>query len=141
MKNRKVLYVLQMALGIGLILIGNFVFVSDSVKIYSGLCIGLGSAVLALGAGWLIQSFMISAVEDAALRKFKAIQVNDERNIRIREKTGHMVARIMNYTLSIFVLTLAFMGADLIIIIMAVALIIIQFVLAVIFSNYYAKVM
>lgn len=139
MKIKRILFVFQTVLGIMLLLAGSFVLTSDAVKMLSGLCIGLGSAIFALGIGWFIQSFVITALEDNEIKKLKAIEVNDERNIRIREKTGYMVAKIMNYVLSAFILTLGFMGADKLIIIMAVTLIAIEFILVLIFSNYFSK--
>lgn len=139
MKLKRVMFILQTAAGIILLLVGSFVLTSDKVKMASGLCIGFGAAVLVLGIGWFIQSLIISATEDEEFKRTKAIEVNDERNTRIREKTGYMVAKIMNYVLLLFILTLGFMGVDKLIIIMAVTLIIFEFVLALIFSNYFAK--
>ena len=115
------------------------VFASDNTKMISGLCIGFGAVMLVFGIGSLIRSFVVSAVEDKEIKRIKNIEVNDERNVRIREKTGFMVSRIMNYVLSAFILILGFLGADKVIIIMAVSLIIIEFISVIIFSNYYAK--
>lgn len=141
MKNKKVLFVLQSILGIILLLAGSFVFTSDDTKMFSGLCIGFGAAMLTLGIGSFIRSFIISAAEDEDIHHRKQIEVNDERNTRIREKTGYMVAKVMNYILLVFVLVLGFMKVDKIIIIMAVSLIVIEFILLIIFSNYYDKEM
>lgn len=139
MKRKRALFVLQILIGIILFFVGGFVLTPDKMKMVSGLCIGFGAALFALGIGWLIQSILISATEDEKSKRIKAIEVNDERNTRIREKTGYMVAKIMNYVLTAFVLTLGFMGADQLIIILAVALVVIEFILALIFSNYFAK--
>lgn len=139
MKHKRGMFALQAALGIILLLVGAFVLTADEVKMVSGLCIGLGAALLVLGIGWFIQSFIVSAAEDEEIKRIKAVEVNDERSIRIREKTGYSVAKIMNYLLLVFVLTLGFMGADKLIIIMACALIIIELILVLVFSNYYAK--
>lgn len=141
MRNKRVLFILQAVLGITSILVGSFVFTSDTVKMLSGLCIGFGSAILALGIGLFIQSFIFSDSEYEKVKRLKAIEVNDERNIRIREKTGYIVAKIMNYVLVAFILILGFMRVDKLIIIMAASLVIIEFILVVIFSNYFAKEM
>jgi len=139
MKRKRILYLLQFILGAVLIAMSILVFASDNTKMISGLCIGFGAVMLVFGIGSLIRSFVVSAVEDKEIKRIKNIEVNDERNVRIREKTGFMVSRIMNYVLSAFILILGFLGADKVIIIMAVSLIIIEFISVIIFSNYYAK--
>lgn len=139
MKSKKILFILQAFIGVILLYAGGFLFTSDKVKMVSGLCIGFGAALLVLGIGWFIQSIIVPAAENEEIKKMKAIEVNDERNTRIREKTGYMVAKIMNYVLLVFILTLGFMGANKLIIILATVLLIIEFVLVLIFSNYYAK--
>jgi len=105
----------------------------------SGLCIGLGAALLCIGVGEFIQSLIVSTAEYEEIKRIKKIEVNDERNTRICEKTGYMVSRVMNYVLAIFVLVLGFMGVDKLIIMLAVSLLIIELVLVLIFSNYFAK--
>lgn len=141
MKSKRALFILQALVGIALLFAGGFVFTSDKLKMVSGLCIGFGAAILVLGIGWFIQSLMVSAVETEEIKKMKKIEVNDERNIRIRERTGYMVAKVMNYTVLLFILVLGFMGADKLIIILAVVLVIIEFILVLIFSNHYTKTM
>jgi Predicted membrane protein (DUF2178). len=139
--KKKVMYGMQAVFGAGLILAGNFIFVTDSVKLLSGFCIGFGAAMLALGIGSFIQACVVSKEKDEALRKWKEVQVNDERNVRIREKAGYMTAKIMNYAICVFILTLAYMKADIIYVVMAASLIALEFVLAVVFSDYYSKKM
>ena len=59
--------------------------------------------------------------------------------MRIREKTGSMVAKVMTYVLCIFLLVLTLMGADKGIVLMAAGLLAAQLVLAAAFSSYYFK--
>ncbi len=139
MKGKRVLFVFQALIGAILLYAGGFVLTSDKVRMVSGLCIGLGAALLCIGVGEFIQSLIVSTAEYEEIKRIKKIEVNDERNTRIREKTGYMVSRVMNYVLAIFVLTLGFMGVDKLIIMLAVSLLIIEFVLVLIFSNYFAK--
>lgn len=139
MKGKRVLFVFQALIGAILLYAGGFVLTSDKVRMVSGLCIGLGAALLCIGVGEFIQSVIVSIAEYEEIKRIKKIEVNDERNTRIREKTGYMVSRVMNYVLAIFVLTLGFMGVDKLIIMLAVSLLIIEFVLVLIFSNYFAK--
>jgi hypothetical protein len=141
MKNKKILFILLALFGSVLLLIGIFVLTADSIKTLSGLFIGCGAAMLALGTGNFARLLIVSAITDEEIERIKNIEVNDERNIRIKEKSGYMVAKVMNYVLSAFVLILAFMGADKIIVIMAASLIVIELVLVIIFSNHCAKEM
>lgn len=135
----KIMFILQALLGGVLIAMSSLVFTSDSTKMLSGLCIGSGACMLVLGIGNFIRSFVVSSAENEKIKQLNHIEVNDERNTRIREKTGNMVAKIMNYVLTAFILILGFMGVDKIIIIMAATLIVIEFVLVIFFSNYYSK--
>ncbi|MCE1253593.1 MAG: hypothetical protein LWX83_08610 [Anaerolineae bacterium] len=139
MNNKKVLFLIEAVLGFVLLFIGFFVVNSEALKMLSGLCIGLGAALAALGTGQLLQALLIPAFEMERLKKQKEIEVNDERNIRIKEKTGYRVAKIMNYVLSLYILVLGFMGAGLPMILLAVSLLVIEFVLVIYFSNYYAR--
>lgn len=139
MKDKRVLFAGQAILGIGLLLLGGLVLTADEVKMLSGLCIGLGAAMLAIGIGSLVQSFILSPAKKTEILKRKNILVNDERNARIREKAGYMTAKTMNYVLSVFVLVLGFMRADMKVIILAVLLIVIEFIFVLFYSNYYAR--
>jgi uncharacterized membrane protein len=139
MKSKQVLFALLAFIGAALVYLGGFVFTAEATKAISGLSVGFGSATFALGAGWLAQSLLASVVEDDKIKRFKAIEVNDERNVRIREKSGHMVAKVMNYVLCAFALSLVFLNVDMLIILLAVSLIVIEFILSIVFSNYYEK--
>ena len=105
----------------------------------SSLCIGFGSAMSAIGIGNLIRSFMVSKLEDEKMKRSKAIEMNDERNIRIKEKAGYMVSKIMNYMICVLILSLGFMNVDRIIIIMVALLLLAEVILVIIFFNYYSK--
>jgi hypothetical protein len=141
MKKNKLLSVLLALAGLVILLAGIFVFTTPETKLTSGLCFGVGACALSLGSGWFISSFLIQADKEEAILKQKTIEENDERNIRIRERAGYMVARAMNYVLSIFILVLAFIGADRMIIYMVAGIIFLEFVLVVYFSNRYSKTM
>lgn len=127
--------------GAVVIYIGAFVLDSDSVKMISGLCLGLGAVLLGFGINGVYRSFIYSKVEDGKIRRRKNIEVNDERNVRIRDKAGAKSNHIMVYVITVFVLMLGFMNAPKLIIILAASLLVIQMVLAIFLSNYYAKKM
>ena len=139
MKNKKILYIVQLSLGIALLFLGAVVFSSDNQRLLSGLCYGVGSAMLVLASGNLFFTFRISEAENEKIQQLKQIEVNDERNTRIREKSGQMVAKIMFYVLLVFVLLLAFMQVDQIIVLLSGSLLIIYFILLIFFTNYFSK--
>lgn len=80
---RRLLFVLLSIVGVSLLLLASFVFVTEEYKMFSGLCFGIGAVTLVFGIGNLIRSFIISAVEDKELKYLKGIEVKDERNINI----------------------------------------------------------
>ncbi len=139
MKNKKGLYLLQTILGITFIIIGGFILNSEETKMLSGLFIGIGSAGTALGLGWFIQSLVIPESKMKKLQRQKAIEQIDERNIRIRERTGYMAGKIIDYVFMGFILVLGFMGVDKVIIAIAALVLVIKFVLVIFLSSYYAK--
>lgn len=141
MKDKKVLFIVQALLGAILLYVGFFVIKSDQYKMLSGLCIGIGAAMTALGVGQFVQTLIVPALEMEAINKQKEIEINDERNMRIKEKSGYMTAKIMNYVLSGYILILGFMGAALPLILLAVALLVIEFALVIYFSNHYARIL
>ena len=125
--------------GVVLLFIGGLVLTAEKYNMISSLCIGFGSAMTAIGIGNLIRSFMVSKMEDENTKRFMAIEMNDERNIRIKEKAGYMVSRIMNYMICVLVLALGFMNVDRMIIIMVALLLLTEVILVIIFFNYYSK--
>jgi len=141
MKNKRIFFLLMMLGGAILLFAAIFVFNTEETRMVSGLCFGLSASTFSLGAGWFIRSFLVSPEEDDSIRKQKEIEVNDERNTRIRERTGYMVARVMNYVLCAFILVLGFMGVDRTIILLVAGMIALEFILTVYFSNRYSKIL
>ncbi|MDD7793372.1 hypothetical protein [Clostridium sp. 'White wine YQ'] len=140
MKNkRNLLDLVLLILGISMLLLGKFILTDENVKSISGMCLGFGSAFFVLGIGNLIGNFTTSRLEDEKVKKFKDIEVNDERNIIIKEKSGYMASKIMNYIICILVLALGFMNVDKLIIFLVISLLLVEVVLFIGFSNYYSK--
>ncbi|AGK95978.1 hypothetical protein [Clostridium pasteurianum] len=139
-KNNMWIYAVLTIIGAISIYIGGFV-ISEKLKGVSGLCIGLGAAIFSIGIGNFIGAFIISKVETEEIIRKKNIEVNDERNIRIREKVGAKINRILIYVLSIIVLVLGFMGVNVVIIIMISSVFLLELILAIVLTNYYSKQM
>lgn len=140
MKQKRLWFAAMIFCGAALLAAGGFVFTGGrQTATAAGYCVGVGAALTALGAGWLADSFLISVQETAALRRIKKIEVNDERNVRIREKAGAMTAKVMNYVLMVFLVIISLTGAPAHVVVMAACLIGAEFVLVLYFSNYYEK--
>lgn len=107
-KNRIWIYVLLAVFGAILFYIGGFVLTQENFKMFSGLCIGIGAAAFSIGIGNFIGAILISKTKNEQLMQKKNIEMNDERNIRIREKVGAKINQIVFYFIGIIVLALGF---------------------------------
>ena len=139
MRRKKTLYFGVGIIGILLIVLGICVFNSGANEMLKGLCFGIGGACAALGFGSFIQVLLVLDIRSEEIKEFCSIEENDERNIRIKEKSGYLTAKIMNYILCGFVLYLGFMKAPLEYLLPAVGLIVFQLLLIIIISNHYSK--
>ena len=139
MKTRVWLSAALTTLGIALLCLGAFVFTGPENKAVSGSCIGLGTAMFCLGIGNLISTLLVSKTKDEEMRRWKAIEVRDERNTRIREMAGAKANQITLYYVSFVVIALGFMGESLRIILIVSSVLVLQLVLAIALTNYYVK--
>jgi uncharacterized membrane protein len=138
--GKKVLAAAAAILGVACVLLGIFVFTGEEQKSISGLCIGVGAAAGALGLGNLILLISVpQAVREEQLR-MQQIEVNDERNIRIREKAGAMANRVVFYALCAAMLVLGMLG-DLQAVLMLAGVLVLEAVLVIILTNRYSKQM
>ncbi|AFM41140.1 hypothetical protein Desaci_2178 [Desulfosporosinus acidiphilus SJ4] len=138
-RNKLWLYILLTIAGAVLFYLGGFVLVSRDVKQISGLGIGLGAALFCLGIGKFFDVLLVSHTESEKMKRRIAIELNDERNIRLKEKVGAKINQILIYLLSLLVMTMSFMGAKSVFILMVAAIMFIQLGLSIILFNYYGK--
>lgn len=138
-RNKIVLYLLMILVGGISFYFGEFVLRAENVKMISSLCIGLGAAVFCLGIGNLIGAVIISKTENEEITRQEKIELNDERNIRIREKVGAKINQVVIYALCIIALAMGFMQVDIVAIVMVVAVLFLELILAITLSNYYSK--
>ena len=71
--------------------------------------------------------------------KVKRVEENDERNIRIRERTGWRTSQVILGVLCVCALTSAFANFELYVTLIFVGLILLQGILSVGFQMYYGK--
>lgn len=131
-------YALLGLAGAVLLYLGGFRLTGEKWELAGSLCIGLGAAFAAIGLVNLLCSFLVSAAEDDQLKRRVQVERADERNIRIREKTGYMTGKIMNYALILLVFILGFLRVDRTVIILAASLLL-EGALVIGFSNYYSR--
>jgi hypothetical protein len=138
--SKKVLAAAAAVFGIACLLVGLFVLTGEALKAVSGLCIGIGAA---LGASGLVNLVLLIAVPEAVRAeqlRIKEIEVSDERNIRIREKTGAMANRVVYYALCAAILALGLLG-DLLAVLILVGILVLEAVLVIVLSERYSKQM
>lgn len=135
---QKIVYTILTAAGIILFILGFTVLSPEEYSRISGIFIGIGVGLAAAGFSLLVTSISNSKLSED-VKKVKEIETNDERNTLIREKAGYKTCIAMNYVLCIFIVAIGIMGADIEIIFMAVAVLIIQIVLVIYYSNHYSK--
>ena len=140
MKKYKIrLFLLMAVVGALSFYVGGFILTGNRFKSVSGLCIGLGAAVFSLGIGRFISALIVSKTESEDFVRKKRIEVNDERNTRIREKVGAKTNQVVVYALSIIILAMGFMQVNILVILMVASLLLLEAVLAISLSNYYSK--
>lgn len=126
------------AAGIVCLLIGLFVVTDPALKMMSGLLTGLGAAVAATGLGNLIWLIVVPRAKREEQQRIKDIEVNDERNIRIREKAGEASNRIVLYALCAAELVFGLFG-DIRAVLVIACILLMQLVLAVALTSHYSK--
>ena len=135
---QKTVYTILTVAGIVLFTIRFTVLSPEEYSRISGVFIGIGVGLAAAGFSLLVISISNSKLPEE-VKKAKEIETNDERNTAIREKAGYKTCIAMNYVLCIFIIAIGLMGVDIEIILMAVAVLIIQIILVIYYSNHYSK--
>jgi hypothetical protein len=121
----------------GIILLGLGVFTSDGAV--AGYCFGLGAAAAALGVGYLVQISLLSKEKRDEIDRKKRIEVEDERNVSIRNRAGSAVNSVTTYALCVLIIGASLLGADVAVVLALVALMLARFVLLVAFHGHYAR--
>lgn len=138
-KGKIMLCVLGAVLGMASFCLGMFVLTEESVKGVSGVMIGIGSSVFALSLGGLLQAALVPKKVLEEQKRQKDIDVHDERNVRIREKTGAKTNSVIFYLHIAIAIVLSALDVDAWVLIMIAGLLVIQVVLLITLSNYYLK--
>jgi len=139
MKNKKIKIIglaCLIVIGISLVLISIFLEFTNNAN---GALIGIGSGVIGASIAQLITIKIYS--KDPSKQKTKTIEVNDERNILIKQKAKSSTYKIFTYVLSIVLMSLVFMNLDSIWLFAAVSLYIIRFITEIFFISKYMKEM
>ncbi|ABN06214.1 hypothetical protein Mlab_0036 [Methanocorpusculum labreanum Z] len=137
MKKEILISFAGLAAGIVLILLAVFVFTGSTTL--NGACYGVGAALIALSGGNLIGKSVVKSVETPEIRKIQEIEMNDERNIRIRERAGWNTVRIFTPVLCFLTLATALIGVELYVTLAACGLVVLLAALSIGSQIYYDK--
>ncbi len=136
MTNKTVRYVVLAVIGMALLFLAIFVVTED---VLNGLCFGAGGAMTALGIGNLIYSLAVPRSRQELLAKAKDIEVHDERNIAIKEKSSTRTSQTMTYLLCALILVFGILGVDVAVLGALAALLPIKAILYIGLTHYYSK--
>lgn len=139
MKNKKLKIIgisCLITIGTALILIS---LLSDYADNNSGAMMGIGAGLIGASVAQLLSVIVYS--KDPAKLKTKTIEVNDERNIIIKQRAKAATYKIYTYILSVVLLSLVFLNLDSIWLFAAVSLFVIRFIIEILFISKYMKEM
>lgn len=125
MNKIKILCICVIAFGVTLLLYACL-FISPELVLYRW-CIGLASAFIVLGFGYLIH--ILLTLYDITHKDSSGNVPITQPDSSIKERSGFLVCKIMNILLCIYLLILHKMNASAIIIILGSLLLILQFLL------------
>jgi hypothetical protein len=100
-------------------------------------CIGLACALIILGLGYFINSFLefMKRDEEKRRRSFQHYEKSND----FKEKSGYLVCKIMSILLCIYLLILNTLMVDPFILFLGIALVVIQYILDLTLQIYYAN--
>ena len=124
--------------GVIILILAVFVFPMSSPTIISGWTIVLGLSVILLGIGNLIGS-KFEQQEPTDLKATNDTKILSDHPLQIRERAGYMVCKIMNLLLCTYVLILSAIHVAFPILLMAIALLLLQFILDIVLQTHYSN--
>ncbi len=139
MKNKKPLYILVITLGAALIIAGVLinVFKGDELKNLVGLLLGIGAVIVSLTLASVLEYRFRKKYPD--IQRKKDIEVNDERNTIIREKSWARVNTIFIWLLFAVIMVFIALDVELYITLVLSCLIVVNGILYAFIFNYYNK--
>lgn len=119
----------------GILIFAASAFLIKENSPYFGWYIGLGSALIVLGLGYLIHSFYQQIGRDESNIPTECIP---ERNIKeSKERAGYLVCKIMLLLICIYILILRLLNSDPLFLFLAIALVIVQYLTELILLQYF----
>jgi len=104
MKDKRLLYVILLVLGVSLVIFGGFVSQRDLPKAVSGVLIGVGAGLFGLSIGELIARSV--AERNPKLKRQVEIEVNDERTLQIQSLAKAKAFQVMEWIFPVAFLVL-----------------------------------
>lgn len=140
-KTRYWPFLLLAAAGVALFYVGRYVLIAEGQATISSWSVGLGGVALAAGVGEFITKFVQSKAQTPESIHQQNIELNDERNTRIREKVAAKVSQTVNYVLFAELLVMIFSNVDTIAIFMIAVIFLLEAVMAAVLTVRYSRSM
>lgn len=119
----------------GILIFAASAFLLRETSPYFGWCIGLGSALIVLGLGYLIHSFYLQMGRD---KTDLPMECTSEHNIKeSKERAGYLVCKIMLLLICIYIYILRLLNSDPLFLFLAIALVLIQYLTEFILLQYF----
>lgn len=125
MKKIKIVCIVIILLGVGLF-VGTFLLIPSSQPVYQW-CIGLSSALIILGFGYLVNVLIL--LSEKAEGKNHRSSAAEPQFAAARHKSGYLVCKIMNIILCIYLLILKELQVEPFVLILSIILLLLQFLL------------
>ncbi len=139
-RRKKIILISSISLLFGIAsLILGFLLPESANHTLSGIFCGIGAGISAPSLFYLMSNALLSDSTIEKLSEKKQIEKNDERNVKIREKTSYICYRIIFYCIILATIVLSFIKVDMIVRYIMISLIIIHIILELIVGCYYSK--
>ncbi|GBF72515.1 hypothetical protein PA598K_00771 [Paenibacillus sp. 598K] len=136
-------WLLLMLVGGCAVYASQYLFTDESMEVISGLLLGIGSVLVALGLGNIVYALWLNQPGNRAIHegKLKAarIESKDERRIRINEKAGWKTNQIIFYLLLAVTVCFSLMQVEPIVVTVLSGVFVFQIGLGMFMANHYAK--
>lgn len=119
----------------GILIFAASAFLMQETSPYFGWCIGLGSALIVLGLGYLIHSFYHQIGRDETDLPMECI--SEHKIKESKERAGYLVCKITLLLLCIYIFILKLLNAEPLLLFLAIALAIIQYLTEFILLQYF----
>lgn len=139
MNRKKIFSSLGSIIGLSMILITFFFMQDIRFDRVSSIILGIGAGILGLSIGTFLGEILDE--ENPTRKVAMEIEINDERNINIREKAALKTNSIMTYFLSLAIIISTLIGASKSVLFIFIFLLISKIIIQYIYLNKYTELL